>query len=95
MRLTGCMVRVDRRAGPARVSLLSSRYRIITLTDATSSSMCASSQEAKERGNEAFKTGDFPKAIAEYSEAIKRQPDNAKYWTNRAVAKAKLMDFGG
>jgi stress-induced-phosphoprotein 1 len=52
-------------------------------------------EEAKERGNEAFKAGDFPRAMAEYSEAIKRAPTNAKYWTNRATAAAKLMDFQG
>lgn len=50
--------------------------------------------EAKERGNEAFKAGDFPKAIAEYSEAIKRDPVNAVYYANRAAAKIKLMDWG-
>jgi len=51
--------------------------------------------EAKERGNVAFKDGDFAKAVAEYSEAIKREPGNTVYWCNRASAKAKLMDFNG
>ena len=48
--------------------------------------------EAKDRGNEAFKAGDFPKAVAEYSEAIKRDPDNPTYYANRAAARTKLMD---
>lgn len=49
--------------------------------------------EAKERGNEAFKAGDFPRSVQEYTEAIKRDPDNAVYYNNRAAAKSKLMDF--
>ena len=52
-------------------------------------------EEAKERGNELFKAGKFPDAIEAYSEAIKRAPDNARYYTNRATARAKLMDFAG
>jgi tetratricopeptide (TPR) repeat protein len=49
----------------------------------------------RERGNEAFKAGDFPKALAEYSEAIKRDPDTAVYYVNRAAARTKLLDFSG
>lgn len=55
----------------------------------------AKAAEAKERGNEAFKAGDFVKALNEYSEAIKRDPEQAVYWNNRASAKSKLMDFQG
>jgi stress-induced-phosphoprotein 1 len=53
----------------------------------------AKGAEAKERGNEAFKRGDFPTAVVEYSEAIKRDPGNAVYYANRAAARTKLMDF--
>ena len=49
--------------------------------------------EAKEKGNDAFKGGDFPTAIAHYSEAIKRDPNNAVYWANRAAARIKLLDW--
>lgn len=49
--------------------------------------------KAKEEGNEAFKAGDFPKALERYTEAIKRDPENAVYYNNRATARAKLMDF--
>jgi stress-induced-phosphoprotein 1 len=48
---------------------------------------------AKDRGNEAFKAGNFPKSIQEYTEAVQRDPTNAIYYTNRATARAKLMDF--
>jgi len=50
--------------------------------------------EAKERGNDAFRGGEFPKAIAAYSEAIERDPGNASFYSNRAAAYLKLADFG-
>lgn len=49
--------------------------------------------EAKERGNAAFKNGDFPAAIAEYSEAIKRSPTEPVFFANRAAARIKLLDW--
>lgn len=49
---------------------------------------------AKQRGNEFFKAGNWPKAVGEYSDAIKRDPDNAVYYANRAAAYTKLMEFG-
>ena len=50
--------------------------------------------KAKTRGNEFFKQGNWPKAVHEYSEAIKRDPENAVYYGNRAAAYTKLMEFG-
>jgi len=50
--------------------------------------------EAKERGNEAFKNSQFPKAVSCYTEAIERDPTNAPYYSNRAAAYMKLADFG-
>mmetsp|Transcript_12576 Transcript_12576/g.22403 ORF Transcript_12576/g.22403 Transcript_12576/m.22403 type:complete len:587 (+) Transcript_12576:159-1919(+) len=50
--------------------------------------------KAKEEGNVKFKAGDFPGAIADYSEAIKRDPKNAVYYGNRSVAYMKMADFG-
>ena len=49
--------------------------------------------EAKEEGNVFFKGGDFPSAVARYSEAIKRDPTNAVYYANRAAAYTKLTSF--
>ena len=51
--------------------------------------------EAKERGNEAFRAGNFPEAIKEYEDAIKRDPTNAPYHNNLAAALVKIMDFNG
>jgi len=48
---------------------------------------------AKEKGNELFHGGDFVGSLAQYSEAIKRNPTNAVYYMNRAYAYTKLMDF--
>lgn len=49
--------------------------------------------EAKEKGNERFKAGDFPGAVEFYSEAIKRDPESPVYYANRAAAYTKLTCF--
>ena len=48
---------------------------------------------AKEKGNAAFRDGDFPTAIREYEEAIKRDPTNAPYNNNLAAAFLKVGLF--
>eukprot|EP01138_Halocafeteria_seosinensis_P014815 gb/GECG01015123.1/.p1 GENE.gb/GECG01015123.1/~~gb/GECG01015123.1/.p1 ORF type:complete len:579 (+),score=129.83 gb/GECG01015123.1/:1-1737(+) len=50
-------------------------------------------EEAREKGNEYFKDGKFTEAIESYTEAIKRNPDCAKYYYNRGTARTKIMDF--
>ena len=49
--------------------------------------------EAKAVGNTFFKEGNFPDAVKQYSEAIKRDPSNAVYYANRAAAYTKLTCF--
>jgi len=49
--------------------------------------------QAKEEGNALFKAGKFPEAVAKYSEAIKRAPEEAAYYTNRATAYTKLLAY--
>ena len=51
--------------------------------------------EAKERGNTAFRDGDFGKAISEYEEAIKRDPKSAAYRNNLAATLVKVGDVLG
>lgn len=51
--------------------------------------------EAKERGNTAFRDGNFSVAIAEYEDACKRDPTNASYFNNLAAALLKIGDFNG
>ncbi|KAJ2991674.1 hypothetical protein NUW54_g8131 [Trametes sanguinea] len=56
----------------------------------TSIVMSAKAQTEKEKGNEAFKAGDFPKAIGHYTAAFIADPSNPTYSLNRAAAYLKL-----
>ena len=48
--------------------------------------------EHKDRGNELFKQGDFPNAIKEFDEGVRRDPNNKFIFSNRSFAYIKLMD---
>lgn len=49
--------------------------------------------QEKERGNALFKEGKFADALDAYSEAIKRNPDEPAYWSNRSACYTKLARF--
>jgi stress-induced-phosphoprotein 1 len=55
-------------------------------------------EEERAEGNDLFKKGKFPEALKHYNEGIKRTPDDdketlSKFYSNRAGAYMKLMDF--
>ena len=52
----------------------------------------AKAEEHKDRGNELFKAGDFPGAIREFDEGVKRDPNNKFLYSNRSFAYIKLME---
>ena len=52
----------------------------------------AKAEEHKDKGNELFKGGDFPAAIKEFDEGLRRDPKNKFLYSNRCAAYLKLMD---
>ncbi|KAJ3494720.1 hypothetical protein NLG97_g3901 [Lecanicillium saksenae] len=53
----------------------------------------AKADEAREAGNKKFKESDFPGAVADYTEMIKRAPEDPRGYSNRAAAFIKLFEF--
>jgi len=53
----------------------------------------AKAEEARLEGEKYFKQKDFPGAVAAYSEMIKRAPEDARGYSNRAAAFIKLLEF--
>ncbi|SCU77499.1 LAME_0A01310g1_1 [Lachancea meyersii CBS 8951] len=50
-------------------------------------------EEARLQGKDFFTKGDWPGAVNAYTEMIKRAPEDARGYSNRAAALAKLMSF--
>ncbi|KAK9466069.1 hypothetical protein V1512DRAFT_264665 [Lipomyces arxii] len=50
-------------------------------------------EKAREEGNAKFKAADWPGAVKAYTEMIKRAPEDARGYSNRAAAYAKLLSF--
>ena len=49
-------------------------------------------EEENAAGNEYFVAANFPTALEKYSEAIRRNPNSAKYYANRSATYLKLME---
>lgn len=50
-------------------------------------------EQARLEGKEYFSNADWPNAVKAYTEMIKRAPEDARGYSNRAAALAKLMSF--
>lgn len=50
-------------------------------------------EEARELGSQKFKEADWPAAVEAYSEMIKRAPQDARGYSNRAACLIKLLTF--
>ncbi|GAX22809.1 stress-induced-phosphoprotein 1 [Fistulifera solaris] len=55
----------------------------------------AKAEEAKQKGNDFFRAQQWPQAVEQYEEAVKRAPKNAAIRNNLAAALCKIMDFNG
>lgn len=53
----------------------------------------SSAEEYKELGNKAFSAKNFPEAITHYTSAIKLNPKNHVYYSNRSASHASLQQY--
>ena len=61
--------------------------------DLDTSDMASKAQAAKEKGNAAFKSGDYVAAVGHYTEAILADKHDPTFFLNRAAAYLKLGKY--
>jgi tetratricopeptide (TPR) repeat protein len=90
--LLWCLGLLDFR-DPASVKLRNQAEEKMKENDALAYQDPALAEQAKNEGNEFFKSEHWGDAIRCYSEAIKRNPGNAVYYSNRAVTYIKAKQI--
>ena len=50
-------------------------------------------EEHRKKGNELYEQGNYPAAVKEYTEGLRRDPNSKSIFSNRSAAYIKLMDF--
>ncbi|KAI5964164.1 STI1 [Candida pseudojiufengensis] len=78
---------------PDVLSKLRSTQREIKLREAKAYINPEKAEEARLEGKEYFTKQDWPNAVKAYGEMIKRAPDDARGYSNRAAALIKLLSF--
>ncbi|KAK6462972.1 hypothetical protein DFJ63DRAFT_99715 [Scheffersomyces coipomensis] len=72
---------------------LRSTQREIKIREANAYIDPEKAEEARLQGKEYFSKGDWPNAVKAYTEMVKRDPEDARGYSNRAAALAKLLSF--
>ena len=78
---------------PDILNKLRATQRDIKIQEALSYVDPEKAEEARLQGKEYFTKGDWPNAVKAYTEMVKRAPEDARGYSNRAAALAKLMSF--
>lgn len=50
-------------------------------------------EEYRKAGNDLFEKGNYPAAVKEYTEGLKRDPNSKALYSNRCAAYIKLMEW--
>jgi tetratricopeptide (TPR) repeat protein len=78
---------------PASVKLRNQAEEKLKETEAKAYLDPVKAEEAKAEGNDFYKAENWGDAVRSYSEAIRRNPDNAVYYGNRAMTYMKLREY--
>ncbi|CAI5759953.1 unnamed protein product [Candida verbasci] len=78
---------------PDVLNKLRSTQREIKIKEANAYIDPEQAEEARLQGKDFFTKGDWPNAVRAYGEMIKRAPEDARGYSNRAAALAKLLSF--
>ncbi|CAM9137280.1 unnamed protein product, partial [Ectocarpus fasciculatus] len=68
--------------------------RICMLDETCDQRIKETAEDRKNTGNTLFKAGKFEESIAKYTEAVTINPNNPLFYTNRALAYSRTMQYG-